>query len=161
MFTWCLCRWEFSCNDVSLGVCVCVDIGWCGIICLFNLYLRVIWCDLLSAYVPCLLCFGTCGGLLCLACIVMLSCTSACVNMPCLSALILSTDAFRYVCRRLTVLAACTWPSLGFVQPSCWPLRCGCLFICRTAVGEETCVRRLCDLPVPVTFYHAPAHVLP
>ena len=35
------------------------------------------------------------------------------------SALILITDAFRYVCRRLTVLAACTWPSLGFVQPSC------------------------------------------
>ena len=47
----------------------------------------------------------------------------------------------------------CTWSSLGSDQPSCWPLRCGGFFSCRSAVGEGTFVSRRCDLPVPVTHY--------
>ena len=123
---------------------------------LFKLYVRVIWCDLLHAYVPCLHCFGAYRGHINLPCIVMISYTSACVNMPCLSALIIFiiiTAAFSFLYRRLTVLAVCTWSSLGSDQPSCWPLRCGGFFSCRSAVDEGTFVSRRCDLPVPVTHY--------
>ena len=64
-----------------------------------------------------------------LHCIVMTSCTS--VNMPCLTALVVITDMFPL-----------------YVSPS---LRCRCLFMCMSAVVEQTLISTHCDLPLQVT----------
>ena len=103
---------------------MCVDIGWCGIICSRDA-IQVVSAPDMVRLAQCICTMSALfrryayGGHICLACIVMISCTSACVIMLCLSALILLQTRFRYMCRRVTVLAACTWPSVGFVQPSC------------------------------------------
>ena len=74
--------WVFACAWTLGGVTSFARVT------LFKLYLRVIWCDFLRAYVPCLHCFGAYGGHISVPCIVMISCTSACVNKPCLTALV-------------------------------------------------------------------------
>ena len=139
-----------------MGVRVCVDIGWCDFICrrdaievvsardmvrltqcictMFALFRSILWSHLSPLH-----CHDFVHVYMC--------------EYAVFFCFALITDALPLYVSPHHGFGCVYLASPRFVQPSCYPLRCGCLFICRSAVGKDIFVSRHCALTVPVTPY--------